>query len=294
MRGRSARLPVLLATVLVLAAVAARADGQEPSVRLEGVEVALWPEYDRPSMLVIYRLVLSADVSLPAPMVVSLPAAVGLPNAVAERVADRLVNLAYDRVVSGEVAQLRFVANSAVVQVEYYDPALAIDGQRRTFEYRWPGDYAAAALDVVVQHPPGAADVKIEPPAADAEMGNDGLRYQRLDLGAVAAGQTIAVSLNYDRDQESLTSTLVPPPAPAGVQASTPASLPAGSPMSASYLVMAILLAFGLAGLAMGVLLRLRGGGRGRPAGAAFCTRCGKSVRPGDRFCGKCGARTGS
>ena len=55
----------------------------QDEVRLAYLQVDLWPEYDRPEMLVILRASLAADVSLPVDVTFRIPAAVGDPNAVA-------------------------------------------------------------------------------------------------------------------------------------------------------------------------------------------------------------------
>ena len=46
-------------------------------------EIALWPEYDRMAMLVIYQVSLSPDTPLPATVRLSIPASVGEPHALA-------------------------------------------------------------------------------------------------------------------------------------------------------------------------------------------------------------------
>lgn len=281
---------------LLLMAIAAAPFGAsaQTGVRLESAEMALWPEYDRPGVLVIYRLAIDASVPLPTALVVSLPAAVGEPNAVAERVGDGLMSLAYDREVSGEMAQLRFVAGSRTVQVEYYDTGLARDGSRRSYQHVWPGDYAVASLSASVQHPWGSRDVIIEPAAGPPHVGNDTLGYQRLEFGAVAAGQQRVVRLQYDKDGDGLSASALPPvPAPAPLPAPDRevADRPPDTGAALTTRVFEILLVLGLAGLILGLLLRRRPGpAQDAAPGSRFCTRCGRGAARGDRFCGRCGA----
>ncbi|HJS30103.1 MAG TPA: hypothetical protein VJ768_10805, partial [Anaerolineales bacterium] len=70
---------VFLLSVLLIPGARAQAE-----VTLEEANIALWPEYDRPGMLVIYRITLSPTVALPAALEFNIPAAAGVPNAVAE------------------------------------------------------------------------------------------------------------------------------------------------------------------------------------------------------------------
>ena len=81
--------------VLMLFPGVVAAQSNEPT--LTSAQVSLWPEYDKPSMLVIYRLTLPPQVSLPANLTVSIPSRVGKPNAVASRQANgTLLNAQYD------------------------------------------------------------------------------------------------------------------------------------------------------------------------------------------------------
>jgi hypothetical protein len=55
----------------------------QAELRLEQLQIDLWPEHDRPEMLIIFRGTLSADVPLPASVTLRVPARVGEPDAVA-------------------------------------------------------------------------------------------------------------------------------------------------------------------------------------------------------------------
>ena len=50
---------------------------------LSSLEIALWPEYDRPEVLVIQQGLFASDTSLPVPVEIRIPARVGQPTAVA-------------------------------------------------------------------------------------------------------------------------------------------------------------------------------------------------------------------
>ena len=53
--------------------------GAQESTSLESLAIDLWPEYDRPSMLVIYKAVLSPEVTLPTEITFRIPVEAGLP-----------------------------------------------------------------------------------------------------------------------------------------------------------------------------------------------------------------------
>ena len=148
------------------------ARGQE--IELASVEVDIWPEYDQPAALVIYRITLPAEVVLPVELVLRIPAAAGEPHAVAARQVDGLNNIPYERQASGAWATISLSVpqpQTQYIQIEYYDPALVKDGAQRTFTYQWPGDYAVQAMLIQVQEPLEATDMRIAPSLGSGGVG---------------------------------------------------------------------------------------------------------------------------
>ena len=68
--------------LFVLSIYIPSAQAQE-APRFETLTIDLWPEYDRPSMLVIYKGELSPAVSLPAEVTLRMPVEAGAPAVVA-------------------------------------------------------------------------------------------------------------------------------------------------------------------------------------------------------------------
>jgi hypothetical protein len=279
------------------------AQAQTP-VSLAKLEVDLWPEYDRPDMLVVYHMFLDPSTALPANLVVSVPAAAGEPAAVAVRNADgQLYNVAYTRVVNGDLAQISFSTSALEIQFEYYDPGLTKNGPIRSFTYQWPGGYAVKAFSVQVQQPSGASSMQITPTLGAGIPGEGGLMYFSSDLGALSAQQLMTVSLTYQKSTDNLSvqTGKVGPSAP--VNDSTPGRASFGT-----------LWIYGLGGLS---LLLIGGAGawywrsvhntaapqRQRHAAyrekvtqpsqemQLYCHQCGKKASAGDVFCRSCGAR---
>jgi hypothetical protein len=300
---KSAAGALLAAVVGVCVGIAGVAIGQS-AVSLDRVEVALWPEYDRPGVLVIYRIAIAPSTSLPAPLSITIPTAAGVPNAVAQLSGGSLISLPYDRVVEGDRAVIRFAASEPTVQIEYYDPSIDRADGTRSFVYEWPGDYSVGDLSFKVQEPAGVQEFATSPPAGSAAVGADGLAYHALDTGSMAQGQTARVALSYRKEGEQLTVQVAPPPtaAPPTPQQAPPSTSSAnrGSGGSGSdwttYLIAGVLV-LGLAGLALGLAARFRDRGVAerspapRGGGKRFCTACGASLRTGDRFCGSCGRK---
>lgn len=292
-------------TLLSLSLASNAVLAQNP-VSLSALEVDLWPEYDRPDVLVIYRISLSPEVSLPAELIFRIPAVSGEPNAVAVREPDgRLVNISYERVVNGDWAELSFNATLPEIQLEYYDPGITRDGTARVYEYRWLGDYSVQSLKMQVQQPLDATNLRTSPSLGTQVTGQDGLQYYNANIGALAAGQGFDVTVEYDKATDRLTAAGLPvqPSAPVGETAmgwrsQIAAALPWG------------LLALGVILLVGGAVWYWQSGRRTEeqkqprrrrkaavenekpPAqGHVYCHACGKRAGPGDRFCRACGTR---
>jgi hypothetical protein len=299
----------LLLFMLVVLPVAASA---QEEMKFSNVEVALWPEYDRPAVLVIYHISLPSQMTLPAEISLRIPAAAGSPNAVAASGPDgSLINIPYTSEKEGDWLRLNFQATSPELQLEYYDPTLVKDGASRHFEYTWPGDYAAQAFSVEVQQPLTASQMRIEPGMVSSQQAADGFTYYRTDIGEIPDGKTVAIEVDYEKDNDELSAANAPVEPTGPLDDTTKGR---SSMMSALPWVLGLI----------GVLLIVGGGawywfsGRQKPptekskrrsrrktspqgvsggveSGQVYCHQCGKRAGEGDRFCRTCGAalRTG-
>jgi hypothetical protein len=295
---------ILLALVLILLLPVSVRAQDEPALSV--VEVSIWPEFDRPSVLVIYRVTLSPMAGLPAEINLHIPTASGKPNAVAASLMDgSLINLPYTWVESGDWSLLTFTATSPEFQIEYYDPGLQKQGRARHFEYQWLGDYAVESFAVQVQQPLGASDMRISPSLGIGVTATDGLLYYNQTIGALDRGQTFFIVLDYQKVTDALSAGGV------SVVPSGPLDNTAEGRMSVTSTLPWML-------GAMGVLLIVGGGlwywqtglkpsepqqqrrPRRKPAAQAeedaqgehvYCHQCGKRAAAGDVFCRTCGTR---
>jgi len=307
---------IAVAAVSLLAVlVAVPLLAQAPVVFVD-LGIDLWPEYDRPGVLVIYRGTIAPGVRLPAVMSLQIPAAAGEPSALAERdPSGQLTVVQYQREVEGEWATITFAASRPVIQVEYYDPGIERQDAVRSFTFTWPGDYEIGVLNVSVQQPDLAQNMTTAPPPSSQGTSADGLLYLSLDFPAVEAGRTIDVAVSYEKVSDQLTVETMPP-----IEQATPVTSSTAPAIDTSVIVIALgalLAAAVVAGVflwrrsyasgapsAMGTTGPIgghdagdaatgpsgsapRGSGGGR--GAAFCTQCGAAAGSRDRFCGGCG-----
>lgn len=273
----------------------------ESTVVFDQLDVLLWPEYDRPDMLVIYKIALSASTKLPAQINLRIPQAAGSPYNVAVEEADgQLYTLNYTTAQEGEWLVVSLTAPTSRLQIEYYDPGLARSGDRREYQFRWAGDAEINNLIVHVQQPLTARNLQVAPDMGSWESGPDGLQYYVEDVGSVPAGTPLTVKLSYTKSDDTLS---VPDLAP--LQPSQPIG------PSSAQLRMQEALPYVLGGI--GIVL-IAGGGlwfwlisrkrqigpvhrhpasaeRLNNGGEIYCHQCGRRAARDDVFCRSCGTR---
>lgn len=292
---------LLLITLVPIESVKAQS-----SPPLDSMLIQILPEFDRPDVLVIYRLSLDASVNLPAQMSLRIPRAAGAPYNVAwEDVDGLLYNLAYSTEVRGEWLQITFTTPSANVQVEYYDPRLERENSLRRFSYEWNGDFSVRRLTVSIQQPINAENMQAFPGFDDGQRMSDGFIYYTNNVGQVQAGTTFKVNFRYEKADDSLSAGMLP------VQPAQPLNENTPGRTSASTLLPVFLLVIG------GVLLivwvawflirrdretspstRRHRRRRSKPAILAtetdqlvYCHQCGRRAEVGDVFCRTCGVK---
>lgn len=289
-----------LASLLILALLVPFVVQAQAAVVLDRLQVSLWPEYDRPGVLVIYRAVLPAEQTLPVGLAFRIPAAAGEPSAVAYRQDDlNLISLPYEREVVGDLALITFTTSVREVQFEYYDPALQVQDSDHRFVFTWPGDYAIGEFAVEVQQPAQATGIRVTPALGSGTLGTDGMTYFSATLGSLASGRTQVVEVAYDKTGSGLSFERLQPVEPIA----RPSSL--GERLLAWPYWPWALGALGVALVALAVVFFVRGRRgedstragrrRHRPAmeGGArlFCHNCGARAEAQAVFCSMCGTK---
>lgn len=274
---------------------------------LSELKVDLWPEFDRPSMLVIYKAIIASGTPLPVEIRLRIPQTAGAPNAVASRQpGGSLLNIPYELDAAGEWSVITFTATTPEFQLEYYDPTLEKEESHRQFEYQWPGDYYVGTFIIQVQEPVGAENMTISPSLGAGKVAGDGMVYYTQDIGALELGQTFTIVMDYDKAGDTLSAEDVP------VEASAP--LDSGR---SGWQSMVTALPYLLGFIGLGLIV---GGGwwywrtgkkadnSGKPiprrrktsdepspetkeSAHIYCHHCGNRATAGDRFCRSCGTQ---
>lgn len=289
---------VLLLAILYSLTSAAQA---QSTVGFDQLNVLLWPEYDRPDMLVIYKITLSSNTKLPAQIQLRIPQAAASPiNVAIEEVDGQLYTLNYTTAQDGEWLVITFTAPTTKLQIEYYDPELLRTDSRRDYDFRWAGDVEVNDLIVQVQQPLTASDLQVAPDMGSWETGMDGLQYYTEDVGSVPAGTSLSLKLSYTKSDDLLS---VPNEAP--LQASQPfgpSTLQLGVQEALPYILGGVGAAMIVGGgLWFWLISRKRMAesegwrraslDRAVGDGEVYCQRCGKRAAREDVFCRSCGTR---
>lgn len=295
--------------LLLLAALFMTVPAQaQSSPNLSSLEIDIWPENDRPDVLVIYRLTLSPNTPLPVDMTVQIPTAAGAPFAVAAKQVDgSLINVNYTQKPSGDWNQISFKAPMPEIQIEYYDPGLVKQNASRHFEYTWPGGFRVDSVSVQVQEPVDATDMRITPGLGNATRGTDGLNYYQSTVGALNPNQDFKISLDYQKTTDRLSAEVLQVKPSQEINANTTGRVKYTDALPWALGALGLVLIFGgalwywLTGRKYNVPQRprrLRGKRQepeavpvGEDEGITYCHQCGKRAGPGDRFCRSCGVK---
>lgn len=288
------RVAFLLALALLLAVPAPV--GAQSSVALERLTIEFWPDFDQPSVLVLYDFVIAAETPLPAQVNIRMPAGAQL-FAVARKESGGLMNVEHaPPVQEGNYSVVTFIVSDRLIhRVEFYIPYVQQE-QQRAFIYTWSGDYAVNSFQMVLQEPLAAANIVTEPEMTGRESREDGLAYRSLAAQSLKLGERIALKVSYDNPGSELSAARP-----------TPSASLESSPPFMSFLPwvlggMGLILILG-GGAWYWLSGRSGGGGIGRArkrraaqvdddvTASAYCSQCGKRAQPGDRFCRACGAK---
>lgn len=261
-----------------------------PDLRIHAMEIDIWPEYDDPRVLVIYRGVLEEDVDLPTPFRIVIPrgAQIHMAGALGEQ--GEHLHAQFETAPRGDsLAEVRYDLVTRTFYMEfYYDPLS--DESRRDFRYPILSDYPVSQMVVRVQQPLKATEFGTSPPPIDIVADNQGFNYHRFQLRDLKPDEPKVIAISYTKRGRE----------PSVARAGT---AQAGGNAMRTILIIATVGLFGVIGYAVVSSRRSRRSGLShRMAGrvspaksirgydAKYCTACGERMRQGDNYCPACGA----
>lgn len=270
---------------------------QEPASVIDALDIEIWPDYDKPSVLVLLTGTLPSDTRLPASVTLPLPGTAQL-NAVAR--IDGNDGVMRDDIFSSPdpSGRLTFITPDLRFRVEYYLP-YSVNENQRSFDYSWLAAITVNNLQIRVQRPTSASTLNTEPAAANIVRSGDGFDYHIFPAGAVPAGQPFSLHVDYNMTSAQLSAASLPPPN-TGVQ-SSPLSVTSRTGPGINWALFAIVTG-GLiivAALIWQIATRrpspntrnIADSGIKKQSRARFCRNCGEPIDEGDRFCAGCGSK---
>ncbi len=288
------------AVLLILGALAIpfAVHAQNP-IKLSMLQVQLWPEYDQPSMLVIYDFKLPDSTKLPVSVSMTLPKEAHLVAVASQAPDGSLINTDYLGPTVSETLQTITIQiqTPTTYHLEYYQP-LARTGNQRQFTYTWPGNYAIDDISVSIRLPPDTTKIDTKP-VMKSSQGADGSETLSKDFGALNAGEQFPLEVTYTKTTNTLSVPEV------NVQPSKPIGSNTPGRVLLSNYVPYILGALGILAVGAASIYLLQPRNRhaaerrhthpsraeAHPKAAVYCHQCGARAEPGDQFCRVCGTR---
>ena len=269
---------------------------QNPVYGIDSLDIEIWPDYDKTSVLVLLTGTLPGDTRFPASVTLPLPEAAQL-NAVA-RIDSKDGNMKDDIISSTDPpGTLTFTTPDLRFRVEYYLPYTANKNQR-SFDYTWLAAISVNNFQLRVQRPTTASTLNTEPATANVLRSGDGFDYHIFPARALPAGQPFPLHVDYKMTTAQLSAPSLPSLNTSRQTSALPATPSTGSGINWA------LAAIGTGGLIIVVALIWQIASR-RPAPkihkpvdtgvekqsrAKFCRNCGEPIGEGDRFCSGCGS----
>jgi ribosomal protein L40E len=275
--------------------------GAQGGTKLESINIELWSEFDRPSMLVINEFVVSQNTPLPAEVTMRFPKEGNL-IAVAVKSNGGLFNSDFE----GPVEQGDWQTITLNVQsydphrIEYYEP-FTREGDQRLFTYQWFGDYYVKQFDLNLLIPADSTNLVTTPPLSNTEISTNNLHL----IGTVSQSEMkMGQSFEFDLEYKRTSDALADPNQTDQVQPSEPIGPNTPGRVSVNRLPWLIGgMGLALIIIALWVYWRSTQTSEQKPRrrraphiqegkdDQIYCHECGARAHPGDRFCRTCGSR---
>jgi hypothetical protein len=302
------RRVALLVTLILLIIISVWPAAAQGVLTIPQASLKLWPEYDDPGVLVILAGDFANDATFPQG--VAFPVAKGARNiqATVNDPAKGLLSQEW-QMQDGKVA---YALPQPGFHLEYYVDR-PVSGDQRKIVHTFEAPYPIKSLEIAVQQPARATDFSVTPAPSRTTTGADGLTYHIINLENLAAGEKRDIAISYVKTDSGLSSPqlALTSATPAPQAAAAPVQTQAKPAAQTSWLPILLIGAGLLALIGIGVYWLTSRRRTAAPvesvrptiasappqpairpapvAAAAFCTQCGHTLRPDDRFCPQCG-----
>lgn len=307
-------LALLLLSAILALAFGLTTSAQGPGVSIDQASLRLWPEYDDPGLLVILYGTITGTTTFPQEVAFPMPPAARGIQATMVDASGSLLSQPW-QLVDGKLV---YTLGGPEFQIEYYVDRPP-SGNQREVNYTFEAPYAIKNLEVAVQQPARATAFSTTPQPDHSVQAGDGFTYYMTDRANIKAGEKLAFSIRYTKNDQGLSVAQANPQA-TSLAGSTGSAAPAATPGITDRLPYAMV-GVGLMALAGAVVywfVQVRPikappspvnvprqqhaktppkpppsgkapSGKATSVKAVFCTQCGHQLGPADRFCSQCG-----
>lgn len=294
-------------SILSLVALAAPAFtlAQTPE-RISQLDIAVWPEFDDPRVLVQYDGTLAAQDGYPREVSFLIPATAQLTATAYQDEQKQYLNTDPATVKDAGNGQKRvtFKTPKPNFHLEYYDDAIQ-GAPDKTLAFVYTALLPADSVQVQIQQPLKSENFKTTPAAALISDGMHGFKYHIFNYPGIAANQDLKLAIAYTKSDPNPSMQNVVPPETSNQTAPQTNAADASTALSTQQIFIlvgaGVALALGLLALWMWYTRRqprlayanASGGNSGKRAErvTGFCSQCGNGLHAGDNFCPKCGAK---
>ena len=273
--------------------------------RLASLKISVWPEFDKPTVLVILDGALADASNLPRQISVLIPANAELTVATWANPDGSFApeQPAQQTKQDDGYARVTFTTAQPKFRIEYYHDLLR-GAPDKTMDLAFKSIGAVDAATLEIQQPLKASNFAVTPATQTTRTDPDGFKYFSYAFSNIAAGQTITAQVKYTKTDPN-------PSAQSAPQATrVPSTFAQGAPTPTTSNDLFLLLALVAVGVAtilgfflwqqrahdrrpganVGSSKRRRDKRRGSAATATvFCTQCGHALGSEDNFCPQCG-----
>jgi hypothetical protein len=256
----------------------------------ENLNIAIWPEFDDPRVLVIFRGQFDPSTFKPTQIGFDLPPMAEVVGAGYISEKGELLLHPYQVVPGdrGDLLILKLPLNRFFL--EYYYQAFGPD-PNRSFTYETPIGYPIKSLTVRVQRPLTARNFVVDPPANQIFTDGKGFEYHGYEFTDLEPGTTLAFNIRYSKSDPS--PSVLRQPAPPVPQAGPPPPPREGAFARVQTRYMPFMLG-GLVVVGVGLIVlwamgRVPGMARRTP-----CDNCERMILNSHGYCPHCGGSQGS
>ena len=297
-------LMIALGTALLLVLNAPGFSLAQSPDRITQLEIAVWPEFDDPRLLVQYDGTLTAQDGYPREVSLYIPATAQLLATAYKDEQQQFINTepATTADAGSGLKRVTFKTPKPNFHLEYYDDAIK-GSPDKAIAFAYNASLPADTVQIQVQQPLKSENFKTAPAAALISEGMHGFKYHIFNYPNVAADQALKLNINYTKTDPNPSMQNVVPPETSGTTAPDAGASDSAVPTNPQqiYIIVGVGIAVALGLLALWMWYSRRkpkmayagAGGATKKADrvTGFCSQCGNALNAGDNFCPKCGAK---